>query len=158
MLASWDAGVIGYYSGRHVINLDGVANSYAYYQAARDGRVGKFLTDRGVAGLVNLGTPLRGQDPSVAAFVRSTLGATAASQLRLARVWPFTYSGSTDGIGGLGFGGTAPGGVPVSAEPDSWRARSLAAARRAPARHRLTDALARPLGSDSTSIRCLAAG
>jgi hypothetical protein len=100
VLASWDAGVIGYYAQRHVINLDGVANSYAYYQAARGGRVGKFLTDRHVGGIVNLGTPLRGQDPSVAAFVRTTLGATAASHLTLARAWPFIYSGSTTGSAG----------------------------------------------------------
>ena len=104
VLASWDAGVIGYYSQRHVINLDGVANSYAYYQAAREGRVGRFLTDRGIGGFVNLGTPLRGQDPSVAAFVGNTLGAAGTSRLTLLRAWPFTYSGTTTGSAGSASG------------------------------------------------------
>ena len=40
VLASWDAGVVGYYARRPVINLDGVANSVEYYDAGRerDGR------------------------------------------------------------------------------------------------------------------------
>ncbi len=100
VLGSWDAGVIGYYAQRPVINLDGVANSYGYYEASRQGRVGAFLRERGLAGIVNLGTPQRGQDPSAAAFVRSTLGATAASHLVLAHTWPLTYSGTTTGSAG----------------------------------------------------------
>ncbi len=104
VLASWDAGVIGYYSHRHVLNLDGVANSYAYYQAAREGLLGRFLTDRGVSGFVNLGTPVRGQDPSVAAYVRDTMGTSVAGRLRLARAWPFIYSGSTTGSAGSASG------------------------------------------------------
>ena len=97
-------GVLGYYARRPVINLDGVANSYAYYQASRNGTVGRFLTDRHLAGVVNLGTPVGGQDPGIVAYVRDTLGARAAAGLRLAQSWPFTYSGTTTGAAGAASG------------------------------------------------------
>ena len=104
VLASWDAGVVGYYANRPVINLDGVANSYAYYQASRNGTVGRFLADRGIGGVVNLGTPVEGQDPEIVGFVRSALGTEAASGLKLARSWPLTYSGTTTGAAGASSG------------------------------------------------------
>jgi len=37
------------------MNLDGVANSYGYYQASRHGQVGAFLAERGLTGIVNHG-------------------------------------------------------------------------------------------------------
>ena len=74
VLASWDAGVIGYYAGRPVINLDGVANSVAYYDAGRDGTVGDFLAERGLTGIVNHGTPVDGRDPEIDGFIRSLWG------------------------------------------------------------------------------------
>jgi hypothetical protein len=100
VLASWDAGALGYYAHRPVINLDGVANSYAYYQASRNGTVGKFLAARRLAGVVNLGTPVEGQDPEIVGFVRDELGATAAAHLVLERSWPFRYTGTTTGAAG----------------------------------------------------------
>jgi hypothetical protein len=104
VLGSWDAGVIGYYAHRSVINLDGVANSYGYYQASRNGTLGSFLSQRGLSGIVNLGTPVQGQDPSVGAFVRSTLGPATAARLSLRMTWPLTYSGSTTGSAGTASG------------------------------------------------------
>ncbi len=113
VLGSWDAGVIGYYSQRHVINLDGVANSYAYYQAARDGQVGRFLADRDIAGFVNLGTPQRGQDPSVAAFVRVHARCERGVASDVGPGVAVHVFGFDDWIGGLGIGGAAAGGLPV---------------------------------------------
>jgi hypothetical protein len=104
VLASWDAGALGYYARRPVINLDGVANSYAYYQASRNGTVGRFLSDRHLAGVVNLGTPVGGQDPGIVAYVRDTLGGTSAAGMRLAQSFPFTYSGTTTGAAGAASG------------------------------------------------------
>jgi hypothetical protein len=100
VLASWDAGALGYYAHRPVINLDGVANSYDYYKAARAGTVGEFLKTRHLAGVVNVGTPTDGRDSEIEAFVRQTLGSSAGSRLRLVRRWPFRYSGTTTGAGG----------------------------------------------------------
>jgi hypothetical protein len=101
VLASWDAGALGYYAHRPVINLDGVANSYEYYQASRNGTVGDFLRARGVRGIVNIGTPVNGQDPQVIAFVRQELGSDTASHLGVVRTWPLTYSGTTTGSAGV---------------------------------------------------------
>jgi hypothetical protein len=100
VLASWDAGAIGYYSHRPVINLDGVANSYEYYQASRDGTVGDFLRDRNLTGIVNVGTPVNGQDPQILALAHSELGLSEPSGIRVIKAWPFTYSGSTTGSAG----------------------------------------------------------
>ncbi len=101
VLASWDAGALGYYAHRPVINLDGVANSYAYYNASRDGTVGAFLRARGVTGIVNIGTPSHGQDPEVTTFVRQELGTDTAAHLAVVRTWPLTYSGTTTGSAGV---------------------------------------------------------
>ncbi len=104
VLASWDAGVVGYYANRPVMNLDGVANSYEYYQASRDGRVGEFLAARGLTGVVNHGTPVDGEDPDVRSFLRETFGETVAARSRVVQQWPFVFSGVTTGAGGTGSG------------------------------------------------------
>jgi hypothetical protein len=100
VLASWDAGVIGYYAHRPVMNLDGVANSYEYYQASRDGTVGDFLRRRDLTGIVNVGTPVDGQDPQITAFARDVIGEPLSGRIRVTRTWPFTYSGTTTGSAG----------------------------------------------------------
>jgi hypothetical protein len=35
VIGAWNAGAIGYLSGRRVVNLDGLVNSWDYYQAGR---------------------------------------------------------------------------------------------------------------------------
>jgi hypothetical protein len=104
VMASWDAGALGYYSHRPVINLDGVANSYAYYQASRAGTVGQFLRARHLAGVVNVGTPVEGEDPQITGFVGYTLGPDAEARLRRVQAWPFRYSGTTTGAAGTASG------------------------------------------------------
>ena len=63
-VASWDAGVIGYFAQRRVVNLDGVVNSIEYYRATQDGTVARFLADRDVRWVANHGgdvtAPTRG--------------------------------------------------------------------------------------------------
>jgi hypothetical protein len=100
VLASWDAGVVGYFSHRRVVNLDGVVNSFEFYQAGRDGRIGAFLDDDGVGWIVNHGLPVDGDDQDIIRFVKSTWGPDAAEALTLERTWPFRYSGSTTASGG----------------------------------------------------------
>ncbi len=104
VLASWDAGVVGYYANRPVMNLDGVANSYGYYQASRHGQVGAFLAERGLTGIVNHGSPVNGEDPDVRAFVGATFGPAVADGAHVVRQWPFVFSGVTTGAGGTGTG------------------------------------------------------
>ena len=104
VLASWDAGVVGYYANRPVMNLDGVANSYAFYQASRRGETGQFLAERGLRFVVNHGTPVNGEDPDIRAFVRETFGPATNDGTEVVRQWPFVFSGVTTGAAGTGTG------------------------------------------------------
>ena len=45
--AAWNAGILSYFSGRQIINLDGLVNSYAYYEAMRQGRGPQFVVRQG---------------------------------------------------------------------------------------------------------------
>jgi hypothetical protein len=47
--AAWNAGVFSYFSGRQIINLDGLINSYAYDEAMRRGEGPEFVLRQGVA-------------------------------------------------------------------------------------------------------------
>jgi hypothetical protein len=44
-----DAGIFGYFSGRRVVNLDGVANDDRYQEVLRSGRLDEYLDGLGVA-------------------------------------------------------------------------------------------------------------
>ena len=107
VLASWDAGVVGYYANRPVINLDGVANSQEYYDAGRSGTIGAFLEARGLTGIVNHGLPVDGEDPDIRSFIRSTFGEQVEQQSRVVQLFPFVYSGTTTSSGGA-TSGTRP--------------------------------------------------
>ena len=47
--AAWNAGVLSYFSGRPIINLDGLINSYAYYDAMKRGEEPEFVIKQHVA-------------------------------------------------------------------------------------------------------------
>ncbi|MEI7592318.1 MAG: hypothetical protein WCK41_03775 [Actinomycetes bacterium] len=107
VLGSWDAGVVGYYANRTVINLDGVANSSDYFEAARHGTIGQFLTDRGINGLVNHGNLVDGEDPDIRAFIKSNFGAAVEQQSTVIEKIPFRFSGNLTGGSGA-TSGTRP--------------------------------------------------
>ncbi len=46
--AAWNAGVLGYFSGRRVVNLDGLINSYEFARALQERREPAFLLCEGV--------------------------------------------------------------------------------------------------------------
>jgi hypothetical protein len=52
VFASTDSGIFAFGSGRRVINLDGLVNSFAYQDAIRDQRVGAWLREQGARFLV----------------------------------------------------------------------------------------------------------
>lgn len=97
--ASWDAGVVGYFAGRPVVNLDGVVNSFEYYQATRNGTVGPFLAASGVGYVVNHGADVDGEDPDIRPFLNSVFGtggeASGAADVEAEVVarFPFEFSG-----------------------------------------------------------------
>lgn len=107
VLASWDAGALGFFADQPVVNLDGVVNSPEWFQATKDGpeAVRRFLDGEGVRYIVNHGEVIDGNDPSILEFVKTVYGPERAAGTELVASFPFTYSGSTVGSGGRGGGG-----------------------------------------------------
>lgn len=101
-LASWDAGAIGYFSDAEVMNLDGVVNSRAYYQANQDGAgaLRDFLRCRHLRYIVNHGDDIGGEDPDIRAFLRVVYGDEAAQGATIVYRLPFQYNGVTSGSAG----------------------------------------------------------
>jgi hypothetical protein len=102
VLASWDAGVIGYFADRRVVNLDGVVNSFEWRDAMAQGTeaTAEFLHDRGVGYIVNHGAPVNGEDPDLRRRADLLFGDGAGARLELVMRWDFTYSGRAGGEGG----------------------------------------------------------
>jgi hypothetical protein len=85
VLASWDAGVTGFYADQPVVNLDGVVNSPEWDRATEDGAaaVRRFLDDEHVTYIVNHAGATEGGDPGVREFVAKVFGADRARGLDL---------------------------------------------------------------------------
>jgi hypothetical protein len=96
-VASWDAGVIGYFSHRSVVNLDGVVNSKAWYDAVRNGTTPAFLRARNVRWVANHGGDVGGNDPDIGKDVDTFFGKGSAAGTRLRRAWIYDYTGTLDG-------------------------------------------------------------
>jgi hypothetical protein len=97
-IGSWDAGAIGYFSHQPVINLDGLVNSYEYYEAARAGRAADFLRCQNIAYLANHTDS--DDDADMRALFGEMYGPSAGDTARVVYVRPFTYSGTTTGSAG----------------------------------------------------------
>jgi hypothetical protein len=111
VLASWDAGVVGYFSERRVVNLDGVVNSLAWHRAAERGETAAFLRDAGVGWIVNHGADVNGRDEAIDAFIAGQFGQAALDGSTIERTWPFEFSGVTTGSAGTRAPGDAPQAV-----------------------------------------------
>jgi hypothetical protein len=97
VIASWDAGIIGYFADRPVVNLDGVVNSFDWERAQREGTTAtsRFLRERNVAYIVNHGRVLDGEDPDLPAAVDALFG--KGTRIELVHREDYTYSGSAGG-------------------------------------------------------------
>jgi len=106
VLAAWDAGALGFFSRRSVINLDGVVNSRAYYDASRQGpkALRSFLSCRSVRYIANHGGNESGEDPGIREFISELYGPDAGRDARLVHTQPFVYSGITTGSAGTADG------------------------------------------------------
>jgi hypothetical protein len=100
VLASWDAGAIGYFAHRHVVNLDGVVNSYDFYLKNRAGQGAAFLACDHVTYVTNHGSNDNGEDPGMRAFIKDLSGQAAADNARIVFTEPFDYSGVLVGANG----------------------------------------------------------
>jgi hypothetical protein len=125
VLASWDAGVEGYFSHRRIINIDGVVNSYAYYEAMQHGTVAMFLRCRGLGFVVNHGVGVGtdagdDDDLDIRNLIRDIYGQPAADASRVIERVPFDYSGTSNN-GGFEVSGTRPMAVRVYEIPRESR-------------------------------------
>jgi hypothetical protein len=105
VVASWDAGVVGYFSHGKVVNIDGVVNSVEYYRSMGDGTYLAFLRCEHVGYVVNHGADIDGRDPDIDNLLRDLYGADVARRSAVIERVPFTYSGTTN-TGGFELGGT----------------------------------------------------
>ena len=97
VLASWDAGVIGYFSDRPVVNLDGVVNSFEWERALHHApaATSAFLVKRHAELVVNHGELVNGEDPDIERNVRGYFGDTATvTQLHREE---YVYAGTAGG-------------------------------------------------------------
>jgi hypothetical protein len=53
-VGSWDAGVLAYFTTATVVNLDGVINSFSYFQQLKGGEFEEFLVENGIDYIANL--------------------------------------------------------------------------------------------------------
>ena len=76
VVGSFDAGVIGYFAERPVVNLDGLVNSFEWYDARQEGTeaTAAFLRDDGVTHIANHGDPVDGDEPGMRAADRLAAG------------------------------------------------------------------------------------
>lgn len=88
VVGSGDAGVIGYFTERPVVNLDGLVNSYEWYDAKHDapGATSAFLAEAGVTHVANHGDLVDGDDPIMRAVMDVLLGSDRGSTMRLLHV------------------------------------------------------------------------
>ena len=107
VVASWDAGALGYFGERPVVNIDGVVNSREWLDATRAGAeaVGRFLDDEGVTHIVNHGHPTNGHDQAIIDYVAKVFGPDRAEGTVLVESFPFVYAGATVGSQSQGSGG-----------------------------------------------------
>jgi len=115
VVLSWDAGALGYFSHRHVFNLDGVANSYDYHRARRDGVPWPPLfigCDQRVY-VANHGIDVGGEDPGNRTFADATFGPGTAAAAAPVHAVPFAYSGVTASSDGFTAGAGTPRAVHV---------------------------------------------
>jgi hypothetical protein len=97
VLASWDAGVVGYFAEQSVVNLDGVVNSLEWHDAQHDGTTGPFLSANGVGYLVNHAGIVDGEEPGIDEKVFSLFGGLAGTHAEQIHRVEFVYSGRFEG-------------------------------------------------------------
>jgi hypothetical protein len=99
-IGSWDSGIIGYFSDRPVVNLDGVVNSFEWKDALHHApeATRAFLDARHVRLTVNHGELVNGEDPDIHTNVTSLYGPDVG--VHQVHRDEYVYSGNAGGHGG----------------------------------------------------------
>jgi len=100
VVASWDAGIVGYFSHRPVVNLDGVVNSFEWKDALdrAPGATRAFLDARNVELIVNHGELEAGEDPDIGRSVEALWG--PGVPLHQVHRVEYVYAGTAGGRSG----------------------------------------------------------
>lgn len=96
IVGSWDAGAIGYYAHRRVINLDGEVNDVGYLRALRAGRTADWAAPQRIDYLMNHTDEDDGEE-RFRSIAGSFLGDARVARWTLVRSWPFVHRGATNG-------------------------------------------------------------
>lgn len=108
-VGSWNAGMLGYFSGRHVVNLDGLVNDLDYYRRVTVGRdLEGYLDSERIGWLADQAC---GPDPRPDVYLRRTGSERLGSRLPLERA--FYNEKSPDQCPGFAVWsvGAAPAGI-----------------------------------------------
>jgi hypothetical protein len=102
VVGSFDAGVFGYFAGHPVVNLDGLVNSYDWYDARREGveATSRFLREAGLTHVANHGDPVDGDEPGLRASIDDLLGDGAGSEMELVHRVDYVFNGRAGGVSG----------------------------------------------------------
>ena len=105
-IGSWNAGMLGYFSGRSVVNLDGLVNDRSYFERViRRGELEGYLSAEGIDWLADQAC---GPDPSPLAYLRRTGSERLMREFDLAAA--LVHPDSRDGCPGYGIWHRRPGG------------------------------------------------
>lgn len=103
VVGSFDAGVLGYFAERPVVNLDGLVNSYEWRDARAAGTAAttEFLAEAGVTHLANHGArDPSGDDASLRRSADRLLGDGVGDAMVLVHRENYVFSGRTGGVSG----------------------------------------------------------
>lgn len=102
VVASADAGVIGYFTERAVVNLDGLVNSFEWYDARHEGveDTAAFLRDAGVTHVANHGDLVDGDDPNFRGVIDGLWGEGAGDRAVVVHQERYIVNGSFGGGSG----------------------------------------------------------
>lgn len=103
VLGSFDAGVVGYFAERPVVNLDGLVNSYEWRDARTAGTAAtaRFLAEAGVTHLANHGArDASGEDAELRASADRLFGGGVGASMELVYREDFVFAGRSGGVSG----------------------------------------------------------
>ncbi|MCU1370340.1 MAG: hypothetical protein JWO77_1534 [Ilumatobacteraceae bacterium] len=102
VVGSFDAGALGYFAGRPVINLDGLVNSYEWNEARDQGTeaTAAFLRDAGITHLANHGDVVDGDDPEMRDLADGLLGRGVGERLTLVHTDDYVFAGTAGSVSG----------------------------------------------------------
>lgn len=100
VVASWDAGAIGFFAHRPMVNLDGVVNTPEWADAMHDGTTAAFLRERHVGWVANHGHYDDGVEPGIEELLTRYFGVDAVRGLTTVHVEHYRYTGVLDGSRG----------------------------------------------------------